>query len=88
MKQFEKVAGRWKGGGFSGEPDYGFADCERSVVRPVSSLFAKRMGRGTIRRMVEGCEAPCGRCPSTTLRVVPLPIASQQGGDKEATPAA
>ena len=32
MKQFEKVAGRWKGGGFSGEPDYGFADCERSVM--------------------------------------------------------
>ena len=32
MKQFEKVAGRWKGGGFLGEPDYGFADGERSVM--------------------------------------------------------
>jgi hypothetical protein len=33
MIPFEKVAGRWKGGGFLGEPDYGFADCEQSVMR-------------------------------------------------------
>jgi len=32
LKQFGKVAGRWKGGGFSGEPDYGLVDCERSVI--------------------------------------------------------
>lgn len=33
MKQFEKVAGRWKGGRFSRQPDYEFADCEQSVMR-------------------------------------------------------
>jgi hypothetical protein len=33
MKQFEKVAGRWKGRGFLRQPDYEFADCERSVMR-------------------------------------------------------
>ena len=32
MIPFEKPAGLWKGGGFLGEPDYGFADSERSVV--------------------------------------------------------
>ena len=35
-----------------------------------------RMGRGTIRRMVEGTlpQAPCPlRVPTTTLRAVPLP---------------
>ncbi len=32
MIPFEKLAGRWKGGGFWGEPDYGSADCERSVM--------------------------------------------------------
>jgi len=32
MIPFEKSAGRWLGGGFSRQPDYGFADCERSVV--------------------------------------------------------
>ena len=32
MIPFEKPAGRWKGGGFCGEPDYGFADGEQSVM--------------------------------------------------------
>lgn len=32
MIQFEKVARRWMGEGFSRQPDYGFADCERSVT--------------------------------------------------------
>lgn len=32
MIPFEKVAGLWKGGGFWGEPDQEFADCERSVM--------------------------------------------------------
>jgi hypothetical protein len=32
MIPFEKTAGRWKGGGFLSEPDYEFADCERSVA--------------------------------------------------------
>jgi hypothetical protein len=40
MKQFEKVTGRWKGWGFLGEPDYGFADCWRSVMLSVSILAA------------------------------------------------
>jgi hypothetical protein len=40
------------------------ADCEH----PVSSLFAQRMERGSIRRMVEGGGA-CGRRPSTLLRL-------------------
>ena len=32
MIQFEKVAERWTGWGFSRQPDYGFADCEHSVM--------------------------------------------------------
>ncbi len=32
MIPFEKTAGRWKGGGFSRQPDYGFADFQRSVM--------------------------------------------------------
>ncbi len=31
MIPFEKVAGRWKGGGFLRESDQGSADCQRSV---------------------------------------------------------
>jgi hypothetical protein len=38
MKQFEKVTGRWKGGEFLREPDYEFADCERSVMAPAAAL--------------------------------------------------
>jgi hypothetical protein len=38
MIPFEKVAGRWKGGGLLREPDYGFADCERSVMAPAAAL--------------------------------------------------
>ena len=38
MIPFEKLAGRWKGGGFWGEPDYGSADCERSVMAPTAAL--------------------------------------------------
>jgi hypothetical protein len=44
MIPFEKVAGRWKGGGFLGEPDYGFADCERSVVGDASSTLTTVLG--------------------------------------------
>ncbi|HEX8448414.1 MAG TPA: hypothetical protein VF652_02380, partial [Allosphingosinicella sp.] len=44
-----------------------------------SSPCAKRMGRGTMRSMVEGLRQAADR-PSTTHRVVPLPIAC---GDRE-----
>jgi error-prone DNA polymerase len=55
-------------------------DCtmEGEVEAASSSLSAKRMGRGTVRRTVEGQTAPEG--PSTALRAVPLPIAF---GDRE-----
>jgi hypothetical protein len=43
----------------------------------LSSLRAERVGRGTMRSIVEGLTAPG---PSTTLRVVRLPIAF---GDRE-----
>lgn len=34
MIQFEKVAGRWNGWRFLRQPDYEFAECQRSVMRP------------------------------------------------------
>jgi len=48
------------------------------VQTSISSLSAKRMGRGTMRSMVEGLTD--SDCPSTALRAVPLPIAC---GDRE-----
>lgn len=41
MIPFEKVAGRWKGGRLLSEPDYEFADCERSVTSANSEADAK-----------------------------------------------
>ena len=42
MIQFEKSSGRWKGWGFSRQPDYRFVDCQRSVMPPLSSFRAER----------------------------------------------
>jgi hypothetical protein len=50
----------------------------RSVVLLQSSLSAKRMGRGTMRSMVEGLTD--SESPSTAFQAVPLPIAC---GDRE-----
>jgi hypothetical protein len=42
------------------------------------------MGRGTVRSTVEGRSEAAG--PSTTLRVVPLPIAFGDGEDEKNAP--
>src|SRR4051812_2860240 len=48
-------------------------------LRPILfSLSAKRMGRGTMRSMVEGLSGAAS--PTTALRAVPLPTPSAQGG--------
>jgi len=51
MIPFEKVAERWKGGGFGGEPDYEFADCERSVVALPSPPCSRSEGGGGAARL-------------------------------------
>lgn len=76
MIQFEKVTGRWRGWGFLRQPDYGFADCERSVTpyrragHPGSTAGFSRDG---LRRGTLGPEAaPCAsHALSTRIRFYP-----------------
>ena len=70
MKQFEKVAGRWKGGGFSGEPDYGLVDCGRSVAASAFVIPGERSEtrNPAARESATLSRTPClNRSPSAPL---------------------
>jgi hypothetical protein len=46
MIPFGKVAGLWNGGGFLRQPDYGFADCQQSVIWASLEAGAPNVGYG------------------------------------------
>ena len=57
MIPFEKTAGRWKGGGFLRQSDYESADCERSVMAPLSPPCSRSEwggGAAHLRAVTEG----------------------------------
>ena len=72
MIPFEESSGRWEGGGFSRQPDYGFADCQRSVTLPFrhSGRSAAKTRNPAARESAKLSRTPClNRSPPAPPRV-------------------
>ena len=75
MIPFEKVAGRWKGGGFLGEPDQEFADCQQSVMaRPSPPCSRSEWGGGPSEGWWRGGKDRAAGAPPPRFAWSPSPL--------------